>query len=192
MHGHASPTSLRQRYAPARHHAAQFGLERRLRARPTGGWSNVEGATLIDGYTRGCLATEVGASLRSQGVSDAVATHAAVRQARAHSACTTALNLPPPRSCAGCERPQIEPAFIAPGSPWQNGLVGSFNGKLRDEWLDREGFRSRAGAEAEVLIERRRQFYNERRFHSARRYQSPAMVRRARLDSDNIDTRLAT
>lgn len=83
-------------------------------------------------------------------------------------------------------------AFIAPGSPWQNGLVGSFNGKLRDEWLDREGFRSRAGAEAEVLIERRRQFYNERRFHSARRYQSPAMVRRARLDSDNIDTRLAT
>ncbi|ONC66101.1 transposase [Burkholderia pseudomallei] len=73
-------------------------------------------------------------------------------------------------------------------------MVGSFNGKLRDEWLDREGFRSRAGAEAEaeVLIERRRQFYNERRFHSARRYQSPAMVRRARLDSDNIDTRLAT
>ncbi len=89
----------------------------------------------------------------------------------------------------------IEPAFIAPGSPWQNGLVGSFNGKLRDEWLDREErFRSRAGAEAEaeVLIERRRQFYNERRPHSARRYQSPAMVRRARLDSDNIDTRLAT
>ncbi|APD38171.1 transposase [Burkholderia pseudomallei] len=72
-------------------------------------------------------------------------------------------------------------------------MVGSFNGKLRDEWLDREeGFRSRAGAEAEVLIERRRQFYNERRPHSARRYQSPAMVHRARLDSDNIDTRLAT
>src|SRR5690606_39629082 len=47
----------------------------------------------------------------------------------------------------------IGPAFIAPGSPWQNGFVESFNGKLRDELLkNREWFRSRA--EAKVLIER--------------------------------------
>ena len=71
----------------------------------------------------------------------------------------------------------IGPAFIAPGSPWQNGFVESFNGKLRDELLNREWFRSRA--EAKVLIERWRQFYNERRPHSAHRYQPPATVRRA-------------
>ncbi len=82
----------------------------------------------------------------------------------------------------------IGPAFIAPGSPWQNGFVESFNGKLRDELLNREWFRSRA--EAKVLIERWRQFYNERRPHSAHRYQPPATVHRAWLDSDNIDARL--
>ncbi|MEY8175061.1 integrase core domain-containing protein, partial [Burkholderia multivorans] len=45
-------------------------------------------------------------------------------------------------------------------------------------------------AEAKVLIERWRQFYNEHRPHSAHRYQPPATVRRAWLDSDNIDARL--
>lgn len=82
----------------------------------------------------------------------------------------------------------IGPAFVAPGSPWQNGFVESFNGKLRDELLNREWFRSRA--EAKVLIEGWRQFYNERQPHSAHRYQLPATVRRAWLDSDNIDARL--
>lgn len=82
----------------------------------------------------------------------------------------------------------IDPAFIAPSSPWQNGCVESLNGKLRDELLNREWLSSRA--EAKVLIERWRQFYNERRPHSARRYQPPATVRRAWLDSDSIDTRL--
>lgn len=62
----------------------------------------------------------------------------------------------------------IGPAFIAPGSPWQNGFVERFNGKLCDQLLNREWFRSRA--EAKVLIERWRQFYNERRPHSAHRY----------------------
>jgi transposase InsO family protein len=59
----------------------------------------------------------------------------------------------------------IGPAFIAPGSPWQNSVVESFNGKLRDELLNREWFRSRV--EARVLIERWRHFYNEQRPHSA-------------------------
>jgi putative transposase len=82
----------------------------------------------------------------------------------------------------------IGPAFITPGSPWQNGFVESFNGKLRDELLNREWFRSRA--EAKMLIEQWLQFYNERRPHSAHRYQPPATVRRTWLESDNIDMRL--
>ncbi len=79
----------------------------------------------------------------------------------------------------------IGPAFIAPGSPWQNGFVESFNGKLRDELLNREWFRSLA--EAKVLIERWRQFYNEQRPHSAHRYKTPASVRRTWHESDNIN-----
>ena len=76
------------------------------------------------------------------------------------------------------------PAFIAPGNPWQNGFVESFNGKLRDELLNREWFRSRA--EAKVLIERWRQFYNEQRPHSAHGYIPPATVRRNWSEPDTI------
>lgn len=47
---------------------------------------------------------------------------------------------------------EIDAAFSVPGNPWRNGFVESFNGKLRDELLNREWFRSRA--EAKMLIER--------------------------------------
>ena len=61
---------------------------------------------------------------------------------------------------------------IAPGSPWENDYVESFNGKLRDELLDREIFYTLQ--EAQVLIERWRQHYNRFRPHSSLGYQPPA------------------
>ena len=61
---------------------------------------------------------------------------------------------------------------IVPGKPWQNGLNESFNGKLRDECLNAEWFRSRA--EARVIIEDFRKHYNEVRPHSSLGYQTPA------------------
>jgi putative transposase len=89
-------------------------------------------------------------------------------------------------------RPRVNCNFsrnsASPRSPWQNGFVESFDGKLHDELPNREWFRSRA--EAKVLIEQWQQIYNERRSHSAHRYQPPATVRRAWLESDNIDMRL--
>lgn len=66
----------------------------------------------------------------------------------------------------------VGPAYIKPGSPWQNGFVEGFNGKLRDECLNREWFTGRR--EAKVLIEQWRQFYNQRRQHSALGYMTPA------------------
>ncbi len=62
--------------------------------------------------------------------------------------------------------------FIAPGSPWENGYIESFNGKLRDELLDREIFYTLG--EAQVLIGRWRQEYNTFRPHSALGYRPPA------------------
>jgi transposase InsO family protein len=62
--------------------------------------------------------------------------------------------------------------FIEPGSPWENGYVESFNGKLRDELLDREIFYTLL--EAKVLIERWRAHYNRVRPHSALGYRPPA------------------
>ena len=79
---------------------------------------------------------------------------------------------------------EIGPAFIATGKPWQNGFVESFNGKLKDELLNRERFRTLA--EAKVLIEAWRQFYNERPPHSALGYWPPAEIRREWSEADNI------
>ena len=52
----------------------------------------------------------------------------------------------------------VKTLFIEPGSPWENGYNESFNGKLRDELLDREIFCTLH--EAKVLIERWRRHYN--------------------------------
>ncbi|WP_156440146.1 IS3 family transposase [Burkholderia savannae] len=143
---------------------------------------------VIDEYTRECLAIEVGASLRSQ---DVILTLSRLMRLYGKPAFVRSDNgaeFTAAKVMRWLRDAAIGPAFIAPGSPWQNGFVESFNGKLRDELLNREWFRSRA--EARVLIERWRQFYNERRPHSAHRYQPPATVRRAWLDSDNIDAKL--
>jgi transposase InsO family protein len=66
----------------------------------------------------------------------------------------------------------VKTLYIEPGSPWENGYVESFNGKLRDELLDREIFYTLQ--EAQVLIERGRQHYNRFRPHSALGYRPPA------------------
>jgi putative transposase len=70
------------------------------------------------------------------------------------------------------ERVEVKTLFIEPGSPWENGYVESFNGKLRDELLDGEIFDTLL--EAKVLIERWRVEYNTIRPHSALGYRPPA------------------
>ena len=62
--------------------------------------------------------------------------------------------------------------YIEPGSPWENGYVESFNGKLRDELLDREVFNTLQ--EVKVLVERYRRTYNQVRPHSSLGYMPPA------------------
>ena len=65
-----------------------------------------------------------------------------------------------------------EGLFIAPGSPWENGYVESFNSRLRDECLDREEFRS--VFEARVVLEQFRLSYNTERPHSSLGYATPS------------------
>jgi putative transposase len=66
----------------------------------------------------------------------------------------------------------VKTLFIEPGSPWENGYVESFNGKLRDELLAREQLETLL--EAKVLIERWRRHYNAIRPHSSLGYRAPA------------------
>ena len=81
------------------------------------------------------------------------------------------------RTSAGSERSRVPAAspgylYIQPGSPWENGYVESFNGKLRDELLNEEIFYTLH--EAKVLIEQWRQHQNRLRPHSALGYRPPA------------------
>jgi putative transposase len=59
----------------------------------------------------------------------------------------------------------IQPVYIEPGSPWQNGYIESFNGKFRDECLSQEIFLSQT--EAQVVVDWWRQLYNWERPHSS-------------------------
>lgn len=68
--------------------------------------------------------------------------------------------------------PDVQTLFIAKGSPWENGYVESFNGKLRDELLNRELFLSLE--EARWVMDRWRLDYNHQRPHRALDYQTPA------------------
>jgi len=66
----------------------------------------------------------------------------------------------------------VKTAFIEPGSPWENGYIESFNGKLRDELLNQEVFDTLM--EARVVIEKWRIHYNTVRPHSSLGYRPPA------------------
>jgi putative transposase len=70
------------------------------------------------------------------------------------------------------KRLSVQTLFIEPGSPWENGYIESFNGKLRDERLNGEIFYTLK--EAQVLIERWRLEYNTFRPHSSLKYRPPA------------------
>ena len=63
-------------------------------------------------------------------------------------------------------------AYIAPGSPWENGFIESFNARLRDELLDGEIFYTLK--EAKIVIESWRRHYNTVRPHESLGYKPPA------------------
>ena len=69
-------------------------------------------------------------------------------------------------------RVSVKTLYSEPGSPWENGYVESFQGKLRDELLDREAFDTLL--ETQVLVERWRRHYNTVRPHSSLGYRPPA------------------
>ena len=77
----------------------------------------------------------------------------------------------------------VGPLFIEPGSPWGNGYIESFNGKLRDECLDGELFLSLA--EAKYIVDRWRLDYNHHRPHSMLDWMTPATFAAACVPLDS-------
>lgn len=130
--------------------------------------------TIVDEYTRECLAIDVGRSLNSEDVLARLTELFVFRGVPEHIRSDNGSEFTARAVRGWLERLGVKTLYIEPGSPWENGYNESFNGKLRDELLNVEIFDTIQ--EARVLIEQWRRHYNEVRPHSALGYYPPAPV----------------
>lgn len=128
--------------------------------------------TIIDEYTRECLSIDVARQLRSHDVLDRLTHLFVFREVPDYIRSDNGPEFTAQVVRGWLGRLDVKTLYIQPGSPWENGYIESFNGKLRDELLNGEIFDTML--EAKVLIERWRREYNEFRPHSALGYRPPA------------------
>ena len=128
--------------------------------------------TILDEYTRECLAIEVARRLRADDVLHRLAALFVQRGVPGYVRSDNGPEFTAQAVRGWLGRVGATTLYIEPGSPWENGYIESFNGKLRDELLNGEIFYTLF--EARVLIERWRQSYNQLRPHSALGYRPPA------------------
>jgi len=128
--------------------------------------------TLIDEFTRECLAIRVARRINSLGVLETMADAMLVRGIPEHIRSDNGPEMTAKVVRSWLESVGAKTLYIEPGSPWENGYCESFNGKLRDELLNGEIFCSLK--EAKVLIEQWRDHYNTIRPHSSLGYRPPA------------------
>lgn len=131
--------------------------------------------TIIDEFTRECLAIDVAGSIRSQRVIEVLARLISERGAPRYLRSDNGSEFVSKAILEWLEEARIETALIDPGKPWQNGMDESFNGRFRDECLNLEWFRSRR--EGMVIIETWRRHYNAVRPHSSLDYRTPIEFR---------------
>ena len=127
---------------------------------------------VIDEFTHECLAIQVGRTLKATDVIDVLSDLFILRGVPGHVRSDNG-----PEFVAKAVQEWItavgaKTAYIAPGSPWENGFIESFNARLRDELLDGEIFYSLR--EAAVVIESWRRHYNAVRPHASLGYRPPA------------------
>jgi len=127
---------------------------------------------VVDEFTRECLAIRIDRRLKSTDVIDVLSDLFIMRGVPEHIRSDNG-----PEFIAKAVQKWIRAvgsrtAYIAPGSPWENGYIESFNARLRDELLNGEIFFTLE--EARVVIEHWRQHYNAVRPHSALCYRPPA------------------
>ena len=127
--------------------------------------------TLIDEYSRECLALKVRRKFKAQDVVGVLAEEFLKKGLPVHLRSDNGPEFTAKAVREWLEKFGVKNLFIELGSPWENGYNESFNGKLRDELLNGELFTSLK--EAQILIERWRREYNGFRPHSALNYQPP-------------------
>lgn len=96
--------------------------------------------TVIDEYTRECLAIDVGRRIMSQQVLECLADPFIRRGVPGHIRSDYGPEFMAHAVRRWLNRPGVRTLYIEPGSPWENGCIESFNGKLRDGLLNGEIF----------------------------------------------------
>jgi transposase InsO family protein len=127
---------------------------------------------VIDEYTRECLALRVARRLGSLPGIETLADVMLVRGIPEHIRSDNGPEFIAEELRKWLGKVKTKTLYIEPGSPWENGYGESFNGKLRDEFLNGEIFSSLK--EAQILTERWRVEFNTERPHSALGYRPPA------------------
>ena len=127
---------------------------------------------VIDEYTRESLAIEVARSFTADDVIETLQYLFAVRSAPERIRSDNGPEFVARSVRRWLKQANVETLYISKGSPWENGYVESFNGKLRDELLNRELFLSLE--EARWMVDRWRNDFNHHRPHSSLNYRTPA------------------
>lgn len=161
------------------------GSQRRAATRPDEVWSydfvsdqtsdgrRLKFLCVVDEFTRECLALEVRRTFRAKDVLVVLAGLIGQRGVPAHLRSDNGPEFVAQTVQAWLRANAIGALHIAPGSPWENAYVESFNSRLRDEHLNREEFASLL--EAQVLAAGWQRDYNEARPHSSLAYLAPAV-----------------
>ena len=139
--------------------------------------------TVVDEWTREALAIDVAGSIRSGRVIEVLAKLISVHGAPRHLRSDNGPEFVSAAILRWLAEAHIDTAHIAPGKPWENGLDESFNGRLRDECLNMEWFRTRL--EAAAIIESWRLHYNQVRPHSSLGYLTPAEFKAKHMETYN-------
>ena len=128
--------------------------------------------SIVDEYTRECLALEVGRSFKASDVLDVLRELFVIRGLPEFIRSDNGPEFIASAIRAYLDKAAVGTLYIEPGSPWQNGYAESFHSRLRDELLDAELFADLA--EARTLATRWKNEYNHHRPHSSLGYRTPA------------------
>jgi len=126
---------------------------------------------MLDEFTRECLTIDVERRLNSENILERLSDLFVRRGVPDHIRSGNGPEFTSKKVRDWLRRIEVMTLFIEPGSPWENGYIESFNGKLRDELLNGEVFDTLLVAK--VLIERWRRDYNAIRPHSSLGYRAP-------------------
>ena len=127
--------------------------------------------TLVDEYTKECLALHVAAAVTGQDVRGVLARVIGRRGAPGGIRSDNGSAFVCAALTGWLPGKGTEPIPVAPGSPWENGVGESFNSRFRDEFLEREEFEDDRDAREKGEWFRRE--YNRVRPHSSLDYKTP-------------------